>query len=140
MTHPFHLAFPVRDLPETRRFYVDLLRCREGRSGDDWVDIDFFGSQIVAHVSPAGSLPRVGANSIDGYEVPLPHFGAVLPMDEWRAMADRLRSAKATFLVEPHIRYEGKAGEQASMLLTDPSGNVIELKAFADPARLFARE
>ena len=141
MAQPFHLAFPVANLDDTRRFYEDQLGCGIGRSGDDWLDIDFFGSQIVAHVLPGGppALPRAGVNRIDGHDVPLPHFGCVLPLDAWRAMVERLRQAETEFLVPPHVRYEGRINEQASMIFRDPSGNVLELKAFADPARLFAR-
>jgi extradiol dioxygenase family protein len=139
--HPFHLAFPVADLAATRRFYVDLLGCTTGRAGRDWMDIDFFGSQIVAHVLPPGEpvcLAPAGSNRIDGHEVPLPHFGAVLPSDEWRRMAARLREAGADFVIEPHTRFGSSPHEQSSMIFRDPSGNVIELKSFADPSRLFA--
>ena len=142
MTHPFHLAFPVQDLAETRRFYEEVLGCRIGRSGEDWLDIDFFGSQIVAHVlsEGPGALPQAGINWIDGHEVPLPHFGCVLPLDEWRAMAEKLRQAGTVFVIEPHVRYENRLNEQASMIFRDPSGNVLELKSFADPSRLFATD
>ena len=137
MARPFHLAFPVRSIEDTRRFYLDLLGCRPGRSGEDWLDLDFFGSQLVAHVSDAGALSAAGSNVIDGHEVPLPHFGAVLEMDEWRALARRLEDAGVEFVIEPHVRYEGRPHEQASMIFRDPSGNAIELKAMADPSRLF---
>ncbi len=142
MAHPFHLAFPVRDLDETRRFYEQVLGCTTGRSGEDWLDIDFFGSQIVAHVLPGGpgALPQAGVNKIDGHDVPLPHFGCVLPLDDWRAMADGLRRAGIVFVIEPHLRYENRLNEQASMIFRDPSGNVLELKAFADPSKLFAAD
>ena len=140
MALPFHLAFPVADLEKTRRFYVDVLGCGTGRSGEDWLDIDFFGSQLVAHVLASGprSLPEAGVNLIDGHRVPLPHFGCVLPMDAWRAAADRLRAAGVEFLIEPHERYAGRLNEQASMIFRDPSGNILELKAFAEASRLFA--
>ena len=136
---PFHLAFPVRDLGETRVFYQDRLGCPLGRSGSDWLDIDFFGNQIVAHVMANGvrALTRAGTNRIDGHDVPLPHFGAVLTLGRWREMAERL--ADLSFVVAPHLRYEGALNEQASMIFEDPSGNVIELKAFADLANLFAQ-
>ena len=137
MLRPFHLAFPIRSLDETRRFYAEVLGCGLGRSGDDWVDINFFGSQIVAHVSEAGALAPAGSNVIDGNEVPLPHFGAVLNMDEWRESAGRLQRAGVEFVIEPHVRYEGQPHEQASMIFRDPSGNVLELKAMDDPTRLF---
>ncbi|MCZ6835400.1 MAG: glyoxalase [Planctomycetota bacterium] len=140
MASPFHLAFPVADLDSTRVFYLDVLGCTAGRSGPDWIDIDFFGSQIVAHVSEAGSLPTLDSNVIDGHEVPLPHFGAVLSMEAWRVMASKLREADVDFVIEPHVRYEGMFKEQASLLLRDPSGNALEFKAFADPSRLFATD
>lgn len=142
MAYPFHLAFPVRDLAETRAFYGEVLGCRTGRSGEDWLDIDFFGSQIVAHVLADGAeaLPRAGVNRIDGQEVPLPHFGCVLPMEEWREMAERLRREGIEFLSAPHVRYRNALNEQASMIFQDPSGNVLELKSFGDPSKLFAAE
>jgi len=127
----------VGDLERARRFYLDVLGCRAGRSGSDWLDLDFFGNQLVAHVSDSGALARAGSNFIDGHEVPLPHFGAVLGMVEWRAMAARLEDVGVAFIVEPHVRYEGRPHEQASMIFADPGGNVIELKAMADPKRLF---
>lgn len=139
---PFHLAFPVRDLESTRRFYLEVLGCGAGRSGDDWLDIDFFGSQIVAHVMEGGEdcLPRVGVNEIDGHEVPLPHFGAVLAPTEWAKMIDRLYDAEVEWVIEPHTRYPGSLNEQSSMIFRDPSGNVVELKAFADLGQLFATD
>lgn len=139
MTHPFHLAFRVRDLDQTKRFYVETLGCRLGRAGNDWVDIDFFGSQIVAHVLADGAsvMPEAAVNYIDDNAIPLPHFGAVLPMEEWQAMAARLRASRIEFLIAPHVRYEGKLNEQASMIFRDPSGNAIELKSFSDLAKLF---
>ena len=135
---PFHLAFPVRDLEATRDFYAGLLGCGEGRSADRWVDFDFFGHQISAHLSAddAGSVPT---NPVDGDRVPTRHFGAVLPWEEWQVWADRLRSARVTFLIEPHVRFRGEVGEQATMFFCDPSGNALELKSFRDPDRLFAR-
>lgn len=141
MPVPFHLAIPVHDLDAARRFYVGTLGCGEGRSGADWLDVDFFGHQVVVHVMPAGapqSLVKVGENRIDGHVVPLPHFGVVLEMDAWKSLAARLASDGVTFVLEPHMRYEGRVNEQASLMLHDPSGNAIELKAFADIDRLFA--
>ncbi len=144
MPIPFHLALPVHDLAAARRFYVGLLGCREGRSGDGWVDIDFFGHQVVVHVVDNGDgqdcLVEVGQNVINGHRVPLPHFGVVLPMDRWKSLGDRLTAAGVEFLVNPHVRYQGRINEQASMFLRDPSGNTLELKALADPARLFATD
>jgi len=135
---PFHLAFPVHDLAEARAFYGDLLGCPEGRSDTDWIDFDFFGHQIVAHHVP-GSAPIRHSNPVDGHDVPVPHFGAVLSMDAWRALAERLRSAGVAFVIEPTIRFEGLPGEQATMFFLDPSGNALEIKAMRDPGKLFAR-
>ncbi len=135
---PFHLAFPVHDLEAARGFYGGLLGCPEGRSADEWVDFDFFGHQIVAHLAP-GMGPRKHSNEVDGHDVPVPHFGAVLPMAQWQALADKLRGAGVVFVVEPNIRFEGQPGEQATMFLLDPSGNAIEIKAMRDPAKLFAK-
>jgi extradiol dioxygenase family protein len=130
------LAFPVDDLAAARRFYGGVLGCPEGRSAETWIDFDFFGHQIVAHLAPARALPH--ANSVDGHDVPVPHFGVVLAMGAWEACATRLRAAGVAFVIEPHIRFRGKAGEQATMFFLDPAGNALEIKAFADPARLFA--
>lgn len=136
---PFHLAFPVDDLAAARRFYGELLQCPEGRSADDWVDFDFYGHQIVAHLAPGASAAR-GNNSVDGEEVPVPHFGIVLAIDEWKAIAERLVEARVDFVIPPTVRFEGQPGEQATMFLLDPAGNALEFKAMADPAKLFARD
>ena len=134
---PFHLAFPVRDIAEARSFYGDLLGCREGRSAADWVDFDFYGHQIVAHrVERARS--DAGSNAVDGHDVPVPHFGVVLEMADWQALADRLTAAGTRFEIEPHVRFKGEPGEQATMFFRDPSGNAIEMKAFASLESLFA--
>jgi uncharacterized protein len=135
---PFHLAFPVDDLAAARRFYGDLLGCPEGRSSDRWIDFDLHGHQIVAHLAP-DAAPRRASNPVDGEDVPVPHFGLVLAMDEWKALAERLRSAAVKFVIEPTIRFEGQVGEQATMFLLDPAGNALEFKAMADPANLFAK-
>ncbi len=134
---PFHLAFPVADLAEARAFYGGLLGCPEGRSSDAWVDFDFHGHQIVAHLAPE-ACARAGTNHVDGDAVPVRHFGLVLPMDAWQALAGKLRGAGVAFLIEPHVRFRGEPGEQATMFFLDPSGNAIEMKAFADPGQLFA--
>ncbi len=136
--NPFHLAFPVDDLAAARAFYGDLLQCPEGRSADAWVDFDLFGHQIVAHLSPADVAPA-GVNAVDGDAVPVRHFGVVLGMAQWHAMADRLVAHGVRFLIEPHVRFVGEPGEQATMFFLDPSGNALEFKAFADPSMLFAR-
>jgi len=138
MSIPFHLAFPVHDLGEARRFYGGLLGCGEGRSSERWVDFDFFGHQIVAHLDECAQ-PLRATNPVDGHDVPVPHFGAVLDKDQWQALADRLRAAGVSFVIEPTIRFEGQVGEQATMFLLDPSGNALEFKALADPSRLFAK-
>ena len=136
--HPFHLAFPVHDLAEARRFYGDVLGCPEGRSSDEWIDFDFLGHQIVAHLAPA-ETGAAATNAVDGHGVPVRHFGVVLPMEQWQAMADRLKAAGTEFVIEPYVRFRGQPGEQATMFFTDPSGNAIEMKAFADIGQLFAR-
>ena len=134
---PFHLAFPVDDLAAARRFYGDLLGCREGRSSERWVDFDLHGHQIVAHLAPEAA-PRRAANRVDGEQVPVPHFGLVLPKDEWKALAARLEGAGVEFVIPPTVRFAGQPGEQATMFLRDPAGNALEFKAMADPAKLFA--
>jgi uncharacterized protein len=134
---PFHLAFPVHDLDAARAFYAGVLGCREGRSSDQWIDFDLGGHQIVAHLDPAAG-PAGHTNPVDGHDVPVPHFGVVLTMDDWQSMADRLRAAGTRFGIEPHIRFKGQPGEQATMFFRDPSGNALEFKAFADDAMIFA--
>ncbi|MBI0476899.1 glyoxalase [Sphingomonas sp. MA1305] len=136
---PFHLAFPVHDLAAARTFYGGLLGCREGRSSDQWIDFDLYGHQIVAHLDPAAQ-PIAVANPVDGHHVPVPHFGVVLTMADWRGLADRLEAAGVRFGIPPHVRFPGQVGEQATMFFTDPSGNALEFKAFADDAMLFATE
>jgi extradiol dioxygenase family protein len=137
MLRPFHLAFPVHDLAVARAFYGGTLGCPEGRSSDSWIDFDLFGHQIVAHLDPTAK-PVVVSNPVDGHDVPVPHFGVVLTMDAWRTLADRVKAAGITFGIEPHIRFVGQPGEQATMFFLDPSGNALEFKAFADDAQLFA--
>ncbi len=134
---PFHLAFPVHDLTAARAFYAGLLGCAQGRSADDWVDFDFFGHQIVAHLAPQAASH---SNPVDGDDVPVPHFGVVLPMADWRAMADRLTAADTDFVIAPTVRFAGEPGEQATMFFRDPSGNALEVKAMADAAKLFASD
>ena len=136
---PFHLAFPVHDLDAARNFWGQTMGCPEGRSSDDWVDFDFYGHQIVAHLVTDRAPPDVGGNPVDGHHVPVPHFGIVLNMKDWLALADRLVKAGTTFIIEPCIRFKGEAGEQATMFFRDPSGNAIEMKAFEDLGQLFAR-
>lgn len=137
-TCPFHLAFPVHDLSAARTFYKDKLGCTEGRSSDHWVDFNFYGHQIVAHLAPdmTGAADR---NEVDGHGVPVRHFGVVLDMERWQALADTLSKAGTEFIIEPYIRFKGEPGEQATMFFSDPSGNAIELKAFADMGQLFQK-
>lgn len=134
----FHLAFPVRSLAEARRFYGELLGCPEGRSSDEWVDFNFYGHQIVAHLCE----PNDGAtatNEVDGENVPVRHFGVILTLPEWEALTQKLRAVHTRFIIEPQIRFKGQPGEQATCFFLDPSGNAIELKAFADDASVFAK-
>lgn len=135
---PFHLAFPVDDLTAARRFYGELLGCPEGRSAEEWVDFDLYGHQIVAHLAPEAARARA-SNPVDGEDVPVPHFGIVLPMEQWKALAGRLESADIDFVISPTVRFEGQPGEQATMFFLDPAGNALEFKAMANPANLFAK-
>ena len=136
MTRPFHFAFIVKDLPSTRRFYGDVLGCREGRSTETWVDFDFFGHQISAHTT--GAVMRTEkTGQVDGVAVPMPHFGAILAWDDFAGLADRIRAAGHAFVIEPRIRYAGQPGEQATMFLLDPSGNALEFKSFRNPEHVF---
>ena len=135
---PFHLAFPVTNLADARAFYGGVLGCPEGRSSDAWIDFDFFGHQIVAHLAP-DEARRAPTSSVDGDAVPVRHFGVVLAMDAWEAFAAKLRAAGVRFLIEPHVRFRGEVGEQATMFFLDPCGNALEMKAFRDPTRLFAK-
>lgn len=145
---PFHLAFPVLDIEATRAFYSGLLGCAVGREDTRWIDFDFFGHQLSAHLVDAPLAPEPTnqepinqgpTNQVDGKAVPVRHFGAVLDWDDWQILARRLRDAGIEFLIEPHIRFAGQIGEQATLFITDPSGNGLEFKAFKDPRRLFAR-
>ena len=135
---PFHLAFPVTSLEKARAFYGGLLGCPEGRSSEDWVDFDFYGHQIVAHLAPEEAGHR-GTSAVDGDQVPVRHFGAVLPMEEWDRLAGRLKAAGVRFIIEPHVRFKGEVGEQATLFLLDPCGNALEFKAFKDISQVFAR-
>jgi extradiol dioxygenase family protein len=134
----FHLAFPVRDLAEARAFYGELLGCPEGRSSDDWIDFDFHGHQIVAHLSPA-EVGHKATSPVDGHDVPVRHFGAILSPADWNGLAERLKAAGTTFIIEPNVRFKGEPGEQSTMFFLDPSGNALEFKAFADDAMVFAK-
>ena len=134
----FHLAFPVHDLGAAREFYGGVLGCAEGRSSDRWIDFDLFGHQIVAHLSENGAGVKA-SNHVDADHVPVPHFGIVMPMEEWRALAEKLRSRGVKFIIEPKIRFAGEVGEQATMFFLDPSGNALEFKGFNDFSQVFAK-
>ncbi len=139
MSHAlFHLAFPVHDIAAARAFYGGLLGCAEGRSSESWVDFDFHGHQVVAHLAPA-ECRLAATGEVDGDAVPVRHFGAILAMEVWQALADRLRAAGTRFIIEPHVRFQGEVGEQATMFFLDPSGNALEFKSFADMGQVFAK-
>ncbi len=137
---PFHLAFPVHDLAKARAFWGGLMGCAEGRSSEQWVDFDFFGHQIVAHLVPGCDQRDEASNPVDGHGVPVPHFGIVLSLEEFHPLAARLAAAGVQFEIEPYTRFKGQSGEQATMFFRDPSGNAVEIKAFADRTKLFAKE
>ena len=134
---PFHLAFPVRDLEEARKFYAGLLGCPTGRESKEWIDFDLYGHQIVAHLAPPDK--DASTNKVDGEDVPVRHFGVILEWDHWEKLAERLKG-KVKFVIEPGIRFKGQVGEQATMFFKDPSGNALEFKAFRDDSRIFARD
>ncbi len=134
---PFHLAFPVHDLSAARAFYGGLLGCPEGRSSPDWIDFNFYGHQIVAHLAP-DECANSALSQVDGHGVPVRHFGAVLSIPQWEALAAKLKAAGTEFVIEPYIRFKGEPGEQATMFFRDPSGNAVEIKAFASLESLFA--
>lgn len=137
---PFHIAFAVDDLEAARRFYGQVLGCPEGRSSDEWIDFNLFGHQIVAHrIDGIEGRTRGGANAVDGHDVPVPHFGVVLPPAEWKALASRLKEAGMSFVIEPHTRFIGQPGEQSTMFFLDPAGNALEFKSFEHLDQLFAR-
>jgi uncharacterized protein len=138
MKNLFHLAFPVHDLDAAREFYGGVLGCPEGRSSDRWIDFDLFGHQIVTHLAPESSGVKA-TNHVDADHVPVPHFGLVLPMEEWKRFAEKLRSKNVNFIIEPKVRFEGQVGEQATMFFLDPSGNALEFKGFKDFSKIFAK-
>ncbi|MEM8966957.1 MAG: VOC family protein [Bacteroidota bacterium] len=137
MNHPFHLAFPVSDLVDTRKFYEDLLGCSVGRTSERWIDFNFYGHQISAHLKPEEVL-KAQTNEVDGDQVPVRHFGAILDMGTWESLAERLEGAGIDFIIQPHVRFKGEVGEQATMFFLDPSGNALEFKAFQDYNQIFA--
>ncbi len=138
MNNLFHLAFPVKDLESSRKFYGEILGCEEGRSSAEWIDFNLFGHQIVAHLAPE-AVGVKHKNEVDADHVPVPHFGIVLPMDDFHALAERLKSKNVKFIIEPKIRFKGEVGEQATMFFLDFSGNALEFKAFADFSQVFAK-
>jgi extradiol dioxygenase family protein len=138
MMHPFHLAIPVHDLKAADAFYAGLLGCEVGRTAETWIDYNFFGHQLSVHVKPE-ELTVARANKVDGKDVPVRHFGAVLPWEEWHALANKLKCSGTQFIIAPYIRFEGEVGEQATMFFADPSGNMLEFKSFRDISQLFAK-
>ena len=138
MNAPFHLAFPIRDIEKTRYFYGELLGCGIGRSTNKWIDFNFFGNQLSAHVKPE-ELAQVATNAVDGKNVPVRHFGAVMEWNAWHDLADKLKDHGIDFIIEPYIRFEGEVGEQATMFFLDPSGNALEFKSFKDTSQVFAK-
>ncbi|MEQ8926542.1 MAG: VOC family protein [Fulvivirga sp.] len=136
---PFHLAFPVNDLNEAHKFYTEVLGCKTGRSSDQWIDFDFFGHQVVAHLKPE-EVSKNNTNSVDGEDVPVRHFGVILHWEDWEALSEKLKSKNIKFIIQPQIRFKGKLGEQATMFFLDPSGNALEFKAFKDNSQIFATE
>jgi len=138
MTNLFHLAFPVHDLSAAREFYGGVLGCSEGRSSECWIDFDLYGHQIVTHLSENGAGVKV-TNHVDADHVPVPHFGIILPMEEFKGLAEKLKSKGVEFIIEPKIRFEGEVGEQATMFFLDPSGNALEFKGFRDFSTVFAK-
>ena len=134
---PFHLAFPVDNLDTTREFYTNVLGCKEGRSSDRWIDFDMYGDQVVAHL--VDSMEKAETNPVDGAEVPASHFGVILTMEDWNSLSSRLKELGQEFIIEPHIRFKGEPGEQATMFFLDPCGNAIEFKAFNDDKQIFAK-
>ncbi|MEL6534774.1 MAG: VOC family protein [Bacteroidota bacterium] len=134
---PFHLAFPVKNLSDTRSFYEEVLGCSVGRTSESWIDFNFFGHQVTAHIKPE-ELSEAQTNAVDGKAVPVRHFGAILNWEEWHALADKMKARSTDFIIEPHIRFPGEVGEQATMFFLDPSGNALEFKSFKDMNQVFA--
>ena len=137
MNNPFHLAFPVSSLIDTREFYESLLGCSVGRTSERWIDFNFFGHQITAHLKPE-EVQLAQKNEVDGDQVPVRHFGAILEWSVWEDLAERLKAEGIQFVIEPHVRFKGEVGEQATMFFLDPSGNALEFKAFQDQGQIFA--
>lgn len=138
LNNPFHLACPVKDLEDTKTFYGELLDCEQGREAETWIDYNFFGHQLSFHLKPEAFEGAVLTNKVDGKDVPVAHFGAIIDWDEWHALADKLTQHKTDFIIEPYIRFKGETGEQATMFFLDPSGNALEFKSFKDKGQIFA--
>ena len=138
MSTIFHLAYPVKDIETTRRFYKDVIGCKQGREDKAWIDFDFFGHQVSFHVKPESFNTIEATNPVDGKDVPVRHFGAILEWQQWHDLRDRLINDKTDFVIEPYIRFKGETGEQATMFFRDPSGNALEFKSFKDPSQVFA--
>lgn len=138
MISPFHLAAPIRDMEETRTFYTKVMGCKVGREAESWIDLDFFGHQVSFHVKPEGLCGPEPTNPVDGKEVPVRHFGVILPWQDWQDLSKRLIAAKTDFVIDPYIRFKGETGEQATMFFKDPNGHALEFKSFKDPSQLFA--
>ena len=136
---PFHIAIPVHNLAECRTFYRDVLNCEEGRSSDHWVDFNLFGHQLVIHYKPKSNKENLHHNPVDGHDVPVPHYGVVLPWNVFQQFAETLKTKGIKFVIEPYIRFEGLVGEQATMFFLDPAGNALEFKSFKDMSQLFAK-
>ena len=135
----FHLAYPIKDIEQTRAFYRDVLGCKQGREAETWIDFNFFGHQLSFHVKPEAFNGQEPTNAVDGKDVPVRHFGAVLEWGDWHALRDRLIDANTDFVIEPYIRFKGEVGEQATMFFLDPSGNALEFKSFKDTGQIFAK-
>ena len=136
---PFHIAIPVHNLAECRTFYRDVLHCEEGRSSDHWVDFNLFGHQLVIHYEPKAEETNLHSNPVDGKDVPVPHYGVVLPWETFEDFSTKLRNKGVKFVIEPYVRFKGEVGEQATMFFLDPAGNALEFKAFKDMGQLFAK-
>ncbi len=134
----FHLAYPIKDKEQTRAFYRDVIGCEQGREAETWIDFDFFGHQLSFHVKPESFTHADATNKVDGQDVPVRHFGAVLEWESWHELRDRLVEDETSFVIEPYIRFKGETGEQATMFFLDPSGNALEFKSFKDPSQIFA--
>ncbi|WP_410791362.1 VOC family protein [Kribbella sp. C-35] len=132
----FHLAMPVDDLDAARHFYGEVLGLEQGRSSDTWIDWNLRGHQFVTHVAPERAQ-RIH-NPVDGHDVPVPHFGLILTVDEFQIFAERLKGAGTEFVIDPYVRFQGQTGEQWTMFFLDPAGNALEFKAFADDSQVFA--